>query len=66
MRSNAEDYLKEYAASATCMDWLRKVISVFLAGKQEEYLDPLARELIGISNCTIEKFGSSLACVGKN
>ena len=58
MRSNAEDYLKEYAASATCMDWLRKVISVFLAGKQEEYLDPLARELIGISNCTIEKFTS--------
>ena len=58
MRSNAEDYLKEYAASATCMDWLRKVISVFLAGKQEEYLDSLSRELIGISNCTIEKFTS--------
>ena len=58
MRSNAEDYLKEYAASATCMDWLRKVISVFLAGKQEEYLDALSRELIGISNCTIEKFTS--------
>lgn len=49
----AEDYLLEFINDEKCNKWTEKLISAFLSGKKEEYITPLANELLGIGVCDI-------------
>lgn len=60
MPGNAEEYLLEYADDKKCVDWLKKVIKVFLADKKDDYLEALAKELIGICACTLEEMSTAI------
>ena len=61
MPSNAEEYLLEYANDSKCAEWLNKVIKVFLANKKDDYIEALAKELIGICDCTLEELSTETA-----
>lgn len=61
MPSNAEEYLLEYANDEKCVEWLNKVIKIFLANKKDNYVEALAKELIGICDCTLEQMSTATA-----
>lgn len=51
MLENARDYLIDYVQNSKCTAWVAKIIISFLSKNKEEFINDLAKELIGIDIC---------------
>ena len=51
MFENANDYLIDYIQNPKCTEWTAKIIKSFLSKNKEDFINDLAKELIGIGVC---------------
>lgn len=54
MLEHARDYLIDYAQNSKCTAWVAKIIMSFLSKNKENFINDLAKELIGMGICDTE------------